>query len=75
MKLQQQLGLTVDGEKVMIGIISRLVDQKGFDIIAEAMGELMNMDIQLVVVGTGEAKYEICLDIMRGAIHKKCLLI
>lgn len=58
MKLQQQLGLTVDGEKVMIGIISRLVDQKGFDIIAEAMGELMNMDIQLVVVGTGEAKYE-----------------
>ena len=58
MKLQEQLGLTVDGEKVMIGIISRLVDQKGFDIIAEAMGELMNMDIQLVVVGTGEAKYE-----------------
>ena len=50
--------MTVDGEKVMIGIISRLVDQKGFDIIAEAMGELMNMDIQLVVVGTGEAKYE-----------------
>ena len=42
----------------MIGIISRLVDQKGFDIIAAAMGELMNMDIQLVVVGTGEAKYE-----------------
>lgn len=58
MKLQEELGLTVDGEKVMIGVISRLVDQKGFDIIAEAMGELMNMDIQLVVVGTGEAKYE-----------------
>lgn len=58
MKLQEQLGLVVDGEKVMIGIISRLVDQKGFDIISEAMGELMNMDIQLVVVGTGDAKYE-----------------
>ena len=58
MKLQEQLGLIVDGEKAMIGIISRLVDQKGFDLIAAAMGELMNLDIQLVVVGTGENKYE-----------------
>lgn len=58
MKLQEHLGLPVDGEKAMIGIVSRLVDQKGFDIIAEAMGELMGMDIQLVVLGTGDAKYE-----------------
>lgn len=57
-KLQEQLGLPVDGEKAMIGIISRLVDQKGFDLIAAAMGELMSLDIQLVVVGTGEARYE-----------------
>lgn len=57
-KLQEQLGLPVDGEKAMIGIISRLVDQKGFDLIAEAMGELMDMDIQIVVLGTGERKYE-----------------
>ena len=57
-RLQEQLGLQVDGEKAMIGIISRLVDQKGFDLIAAAMGELMSMDIELVVVGTGEAKYE-----------------
>lgn len=56
--LQKKLGLPVDGEKAMIGIVSRLVDQKGFDIIAEAMGELVNLDIQLVVLGTGEAKYE-----------------
>ena len=58
MKLQEQLGLPVDGEKAMIGIISRLVDQKGFDLLQEAMGELMGMDIQLVVVGTGDARYE-----------------
>lgn len=57
-KLQEQLGLPIDGEKAMIGIVSRLVDQKGFDIIAAAMGELMSMDIQIVVVGTGDAKYE-----------------
>lgn len=57
-KLQEQLGLPVDGEKAMIGIVSRLVDQKGFDIIADAMGELMSMDVQLVVLGTGEKRYE-----------------
>lgn len=58
MALQKQLSLPVDGEKVMIGIVSRLVDQKGFDIIEDAMNELMGMDIQLVVLGTGEEKYE-----------------
>lgn len=58
MKLQEQLGLPVDGDKAMVGIISRLVDQKGFDLIAEAMGELLELDMQLVVVGTGESKYE-----------------
>lgn len=57
-RLQEQLGLPVDGEKAVIGIVSRLVDQKGFDLIADAMGELMSMDIQLVVLGTGDAKYE-----------------
>ena len=58
MALQEQLGLPVDGEKVMIGLVSRLVDQKGLDIIAEAMGELLDLDMQFVIVGTGDEKYE-----------------
>ncbi len=57
-EFQKQLGLPVDREKAMIGIVSRLVDQKGFDLVAEAMGELMKLDIQIVVVGTGDARYE-----------------
>ena len=56
--LQQQLGLPVDGEKAMIGIVSRLVDQKGLDLIAGGMEELLGMDIQLVVLGTGAESYE-----------------
>lgn len=56
--LQRQLGLPEDGEKVMIGLVSRLTDQKGLDLIAIAMEELMDMDIQFVVLGTGEEKYE-----------------
>lgn len=58
MRLQEQLGLPVDGEKAMVGLVSRLVSQKGLDLIADAMSELMSLDIQLVVVGTGEARYE-----------------
>ncbi len=58
MALQEYLNLPVDGEKVMIGLVSRLVDQKGLDLIANAMDSLMGMDIQFVILGTGEEKYE-----------------
>lgn len=42
----------------IIGIISRLADQKGFDILAEALDDLMKMDIFVVILGTGDEKYE-----------------
>ncbi len=55
--LQNMLGLA-QRDVPMIGIISRLVDQKGFDLIAVAMEELMAKDIQIVVLGTGDGRYE-----------------
>lgn len=42
----------------VIGIVSRLADQKGFDLIEEKLEDLMKMDLQLVVLGSGEKKYE-----------------
>ena len=56
--LQQELGLEQDDKKFMIGIVSRLTDQKGFDLIAYVMDELCQEDVQIVVLGTGEEKYE-----------------
>ncbi len=56
--LQEELGLRVDEKKMMIGIVSRLTDQKGLDLIAYIMDELCQDDIQLVVLGTGEERYE-----------------
>ncbi|MFD0586764.1 glycogen synthase GlgA [Paenibacillus sp. GCM10027627] len=56
--LQQELGLTVSEETPLIGIVSRLVEQKGFDLIAAVLDELLQEDVQLAVLGAGEEKYE-----------------
>lgn len=57
--LQRELGLTVDPKTFMIGIVSRLTDQKGFDLIAYVLEEMLSLDsIQIVVLGTGEERYE-----------------
>ncbi len=56
--LQAELNLTQDDKKFMIGIVSRLTDQKGFDLIAYMMDELCQDNVQIVVLGTGEEKYE-----------------
>lgn len=56
--LQKELGLPVDEKKFMIGIISRLTDQKGFDLIDWVMNGIIDEFTQLVVIGTGEEKYE-----------------
>ena len=56
--LQQELGLEQNDGKFMVCIVSRLTDQKGFDLIACMMDEMCQQDIQFVVLGTGEEKYE-----------------
>lgn len=58
-ELQKQLGLEENDKKMMIGIVSRLTDQKGMDLVAYIMDEMLSQDdIQLVVLGTGEEQYE-----------------
>lgn len=56
--LQEELGLPVDEKKFMIGIVSRLTDQKGFDLIQHVMEEICSDAVQLVVLGTGDEQYE-----------------
>lgn len=57
-KLQAELGLPVDKNRYMIGIISRLTDQKGLDLINCVMERICDEYTQFVVVGTGEQRYE-----------------
>ena len=57
--LQKELGLPVREDAFLIGIVSRMTSQKGFDLIGCVLDELLTeMDIQLVVLGSGESQYE-----------------
>ena len=56
--LQKELGLEENQKTMMIGVVSRLTDQKGFDLVAYVMDELCQDAVQIVVLGTGEEQYE-----------------
>lgn len=57
-ELQRQLGLPVDREVPMIGIVTRLTEQKGLDLIAHVMEDLMQENVQVVVLGNGYEHFE-----------------
>ncbi len=56
--LQEQLGLDVDDHKYVIGLISRLTDQKGLDLVNAILPQLIDGNTQVVVLGTGDPRYE-----------------
>ncbi len=55
--LQELLGLNVS-DKPLIGMVTRLTPQKGIDLLLNVIHEILSMDLQLVVLGTGDWKYE-----------------
>jgi starch synthase len=56
--LMKEFSLEDDQKVPLVGIVSRLVDQKGFDLIADIADELRKLPLQLVVLGTGHPQYE-----------------
>lgn len=57
--LQREVGLPAREDVFVIGIVSRMTDQKGFDLVAYIMDELLSsMDVQIIALGTGETRYE-----------------
>ena len=64
--LLEQFNLKYEDNVPLIGIVSRMVKQKGFDIFAEAVNNLMKMDARWVVLGSGEDQYE---DLFRSLSH------
>ena len=56
--LQEALGLDVDENKMVIGLISRLTNQKGLDLVNDVIPSIMDGNTQVVVLGTGDSQYE-----------------
>ena len=56
--LQESLGLDVDENKMVIGLISRLTNQKGLDLVNDVIPGIMDGNTQVVVLGTGDSQYE-----------------
>jgi starch synthase len=65
--LAARMGVLAGDSTPIVAMISRLVDLKGLDIVAEAMPELMARDVVFVLLGSGEQKYE---DMARSWAHK-----
>ncbi len=56
--LQQSLGLEEDESKIVLGLVSRLTDQKGLDLVDAVLPQLIDGNTQVVVLGTGDPRYE-----------------
>lgn len=65
--LQGQHGLTATAQTPLIGIVSRLTDQKGFDLLAQIIEPLLrHHDVQFAILGTGDRRYHDLLSITRA---------
>jgi starch synthase len=56
--LQLELGLEVDPGALLFGMVSRMTDQKGFDLLAARIEDILRAHVQFAFLGTGEARYE-----------------
>lgn len=56
--LQEKLNLSINRDTPIISMITRLVDQKGIDLVLRVFHEIMNLNVQFILLGTGEAQYE-----------------
>ena len=56
--LQRELGLQEDEGKFVIGLVSRLTNQKGLDLVSAIMPQILDGNTQMVVLGTGDHEYE-----------------
>jgi len=60
-ELQKLCGLKAKEEVPLLGMVSRLAEQKGLDILADALDEVCKLNLQLVILGTGDDKYHALL--------------
>ena len=67
--LQRELGLEENESKFVIGLISRLTNQKGLDLVSSIIPQVLDGNTQVVVLGTGDKQYEDTFRYYEGAYH------
>ncbi len=72
--LQRITGLKVDKKIPVFGIISRLADQKGLDLISAIIGDFLKSNVQFVLLGTGEDKYHVLFEKIAKQYPKKAAI-
>lgn len=72
--LQEMVSLPVC-DKPLIGMVTRLTNQKGLDLVMEVLEDILSMDVQMVVLGTGDWKYETALSEMAKRYSSKLSVV
>jgi starch synthase len=57
-KLQKEAGLPVRADVPLFGLVARLVPQKGIDVLAHALDRILDLGVQLILLGTGDPEAE-----------------
>ncbi|MDU4959146.1 MAG: glycogen synthase GlgA [Sporomusaceae bacterium] len=68
LKLQELLGLPQSEDTPLLAIVSRLVEPKGLDLVTGVFEQILDLNVQLVVLGSGDEKYE---SMFRIAAHQR----
>lgn len=61
LEFQKEMGLEVNADIPLIGMVTRLTHQKGIDLVLQASEEILKTGAQLVILGTGDSHYESAL--------------
>jgi starch synthase len=56
--LQRELGLPLRTDAPLVAMVSRLVDQKGIDLVAASLNAILDLDLQMAVLGSGDRRWE-----------------
>ena len=62
LNLQAKLGLEINKDKPLIGVVSRLAQQKGLDLVVDSLNDILKENVQLVILGTGDPQIESKID-------------
>ncbi|MEX0999023.1 MAG: glycogen synthase GlgA [Thermodesulfobacteriota bacterium] len=73
--LQRELGLDLNLNKPLIGMVSRLTEQKGVDLVVDSLRQILNLGFQVIILGSGEERYERMLKLAKQEYGENFSLI